>query len=305
MSPPSVSIIIPCYRQGHWLPTAIESALAQTYSSVEVVVVNDGSDDNTDEVARGYGDRIQYVSQMNRGLAGARNAGIKAARGDWFLFLDSDDALHPEAVEHLMAAGEGRVDRLVLMGWQCFSDSPTTPTAPPQLPPASGLAQAMLADNPGPPHSYLTSRQIVMGLNGFEETMHGCADWDFWLRHLFAGADLAATPHVGALYRVSATSMSQNHLLMDEDRARLFDRALTSIDRDVRQLSRHGITASLRHEYRQRAAREHAHVAHLYRLRGLKSKAAHHWWKAVRYGEWRRGMLGLGKLLLAPKDSAS
>ncbi len=72
---PLVSVVIPCYKQAQYLPEAIDSALAQTYPAVEVIVVNDGSPDDTEEVARGYGDRIVYIHKPNGGLsAGATPA---------------------------------------------------------------------------------------------------------------------------------------------------------------------------------------------------------------------------------------
>ena len=90
---PLVSIIIPCYKHAQFLPEAIDSALAQTYPNVEVIVVNDGSPDNTGEVCRRYGDRIRYIEQQNKGLAETRNVGIRVAKGEYILPLDADDKL--------------------------------------------------------------------------------------------------------------------------------------------------------------------------------------------------------------------
>ena len=104
MPTPLVSIIIPCYKQAQWLPEAIDSALAQTYPNVEVVVVNDGSPDNTAEVCRRYAGRIVYVEQENKGLAEARNAAIRAAKGEFILPLDADDKLDSQALEMLVPA---------------------------------------------------------------------------------------------------------------------------------------------------------------------------------------------------------
>lgn len=84
----SVSVVIPCYGQAHWLPDAIESALAQTVPC-EVIVVNDGSPDNTSSVAQNYA--VTLVEKENGGLSSARNAGIKKATGKWILTLDADD----------------------------------------------------------------------------------------------------------------------------------------------------------------------------------------------------------------------
>jgi glycosyltransferase involved in cell wall biosynthesis len=90
-----VSVVIPCYKQGRYLAEAIRSCLDQDYPEKEIIVVNDGSPDNTREVARSFGNRIVYIEQENRGLSAARNAGIGAAGGNYVALLDSDDVLLP------------------------------------------------------------------------------------------------------------------------------------------------------------------------------------------------------------------
>ncbi len=96
--PALVSVVIPCYNQAHFLGEAIESVLAQSYPHLEIVVVDDGSPDNTEEVAARY-PGVRYVRQENQGLAAARNTGLRHSRGDYLVFLDADDRLLPEAVE--------------------------------------------------------------------------------------------------------------------------------------------------------------------------------------------------------------
>ena len=93
MSLPLVSIVIPCYKHAQFLPEAIDSALAQTYPNVEIIVVNDGSPDNTAEVCQRYNGRIVYIQQQNKGLAETRNVGIRAAKGEYILPLDADDKI--------------------------------------------------------------------------------------------------------------------------------------------------------------------------------------------------------------------
>src|SRR5918997_500688 len=93
-----VSVVIPCYNQAHFLGEAIESVLSQTYPHFEVVVVDDGSTDNTQEVAARY-PGVRYIRQENQGLAGARNAGIRRSNGSFLVFLDADDRLLPRALE--------------------------------------------------------------------------------------------------------------------------------------------------------------------------------------------------------------
>lgn len=96
--PPLVSIVIPTFNYGQFLGEAIESALNQTYSPVEIIVMDDGSTDNTPEVAASFGTRIRYIRGPNRGVYATRQAALEHVRGEYFLNLDADNRLHPECV---------------------------------------------------------------------------------------------------------------------------------------------------------------------------------------------------------------
>jgi hypothetical protein len=98
-STPLVTVVIPTYNYAHFLIETLESALAQTYSNFEVIVVDDGSTDDTRKRLDPYRDRIRYIYQENQGLSAARNTGIRAARGDLIALLDSDDLWHPRKLE--------------------------------------------------------------------------------------------------------------------------------------------------------------------------------------------------------------
>lgn len=89
--PPLVSAIIPAYNCAPYLPRAINSVLAQSYPNIECIVVNDGSTDNSGEVARSFGDRVKVIDQINGGASAARNTGIRHAHGELIAFLDADD----------------------------------------------------------------------------------------------------------------------------------------------------------------------------------------------------------------------
>lgn len=93
---PNVSVIIPTYNRANYITKAVESVLSQRYNDYEIIVVDDGSTDNTKEVLKAYRKGIQYIYQKNAGVSLARNAGILAARGKWTAFLDSDDEWVPE-----------------------------------------------------------------------------------------------------------------------------------------------------------------------------------------------------------------
>jgi glycosyltransferase involved in cell wall biosynthesis len=102
---PKVSVVIPTYNRAEKVGKTIESALAQTFTELEVIVVDDGSSDNTGPVlAEAFGNRIRYFAQANQGASMARNKGIKEARGEWIAFLDSDDLWEPDKIEWQLKA---------------------------------------------------------------------------------------------------------------------------------------------------------------------------------------------------------
>lgn len=99
MAAPKVSVIIPTYNRANLISQAIESVLQQTFSDFEIIVVDDGSTDDTEAAVKAYGDRVRYVWTPNGGTGHARNVGMQHARGMYFTFLDSDDLLYPYALE--------------------------------------------------------------------------------------------------------------------------------------------------------------------------------------------------------------
>ncbi len=111
-----VSIIIPTYNRAYILPNAIHSVLAQTYINWELVIVDDGSTDNTKNIVNGFqNEKILYVSQINAGPSAARNRAFQVARGNWIAYLDSDNELYPEYLERMMASVDQHPDVLFLL----------------------------------------------------------------------------------------------------------------------------------------------------------------------------------------------
>ena len=107
--PPLVSIIIPVYNTGKYLPECLDSVCSQTLRDIEIICVNDGSTDNSPEILQKFASkdkRIQIIDQTNSGELAARNSGIHAAAGKWFGFVDSDDKAAPDMFERLLANGE-------------------------------------------------------------------------------------------------------------------------------------------------------------------------------------------------------
>ncbi len=91
MKGPLVSVIVPCYNAARFLPEALATIRAQRYEPLEILVVDDGSTDNTPDVVSGFGSEVRYLRKPNGGPASARNLGLREARGEWIAFLDADD----------------------------------------------------------------------------------------------------------------------------------------------------------------------------------------------------------------------
>ena len=271
MTRPRASIVIPCFRQGRFLADAVGSALGQTEASVEVIVVNDGSDDDTETVARRFGDRIRYCRQANGGLSAARNRGLAMATGPYVLFLDADDVLDPRAVGWLVTAAAGREDVLCVMGYAYFDGTrPVAADRPDGLPPRDGALEArLLTWNFGPPHSYLCSRVMLAANGGFDETLdsRGCEDWDAWIRLVVAGATVVPVHEIGAHYRQHPDSMSRNAVAMARGRAEVLRRTLRRLRRG--DLGRGGLApTTLRAEVRRGLGDAYMDAAYWLRERG-------------------------------------
>ncbi len=207
-----VSVIIPSYNHAQYIREAIESVLAQTYKDIEIIVVDDGSSDNTKEILSPYikDGKIRYIYQENRGLAAARNTGVKAAQGRYIKFLDSDDFLYSEQIEQQVGQIKTS-DNFFSISDHCLL-RPNGEIVKHKYYPADAERQLayFLGDNPAPVHAYLVTKVLIDRAGGFDETLKACEDWDLWIRILQEGAIIKHLPYMGCCYRVSSTSMSAN-----------------------------------------------------------------------------------------------
>lgn len=113
MTDPTVSVVIPTYNRAYCLGDAIESVLAQSFQDYELIVVDDGSTDGTDKVVKIYGEIVRLIRQANDGVSSARNAGIRAAKGSWIAFLDSDDIWEPDKLKIQMGDLKAKPEAVV------------------------------------------------------------------------------------------------------------------------------------------------------------------------------------------------
>lgn len=178
MSASLVSIVVLCHNYGRFLPEAIESALAQDYADLELIVIDDGSTDDSLEVASRYRDRATVLTQPNQGLARTCNRGAGEASGEHFLFLSADDRLEPTYVSELMAALERRPEAsFAYCAARLFgAESGVAPARPFS---AFSLVRGRNYVN----GSALTRRAAYLDAGGYPEDLGEGAfdDWDFWL----------------------------------------------------------------------------------------------------------------------------
>jgi glycosyltransferase involved in cell wall biosynthesis len=212
-SVPTVSIVIPCYLQARFLSDAIESALAQDYPAVEVIVVDDGSPDDAVGVATRY--PVRYLRQENRGLSGARNAGLRDATGDLILFLDADDRLLPDAVRRGADALAARPEWAFVFGRYRMISADGVPEEPVERPGVSedGYAWLLRYNWIGMHGTVLYRRGVLEAVGGFDESLRAAEDYQAYLR-LARQHPFGSHPWVVAEYRRHGENMSRDPVRM-------------------------------------------------------------------------------------------
>lgn len=219
MKEPLVSVIIPNFNYARYLPVAIDSVLAQTYPKFEIIVIDDGSSDDSEAVLQSYGDRVRWVSQQNQGVSAARNLGVQETRGELLAFLDADDCWFPAKLEKqlqrfldddvgLVHCGVEEIDsegnhlRFSLEGQEGWV--------------ATELLLFKRAVILGGGSGQMVWRSEFEAVGGFDTSLSTSADWDFFYR-------LATRKRVGFIptplvkYRVHGTNMHTNIRAMEHD----------------------------------------------------------------------------------------
>lgn len=211
---PAVSVVVPCFNHGRYLRQAIDSALAQTSVRVEVIVVNDGSTDDTADILDEYPD-VVAVHQANSGLAAARNAGMAIATGEYLCLVDADDRLGPTFAAELIAVCRAKESEFAFCDFLRMDESGAvtgTHAFGFGWPVAQNITQYLMYGGLFPPVCVLGRRDQFTSL---PMGMDGHADYALWLDVSLSGKRFAHLSKPLVFYRESPTSMSADRLHMD------------------------------------------------------------------------------------------
>jgi len=174
---PLVSVIIPTYNYGQYIPEAIESILAQTYQNIEIIVVDDGSTDNTCEIVKKY-PYIKYIRQEHKGLASALNTGVKHSKGKFFLALGADDKLHPTYIQRCLE--EISKDDKIAFVWTATQEFGKSNRI--RVPRILHHRFSVLRGTGGQLGASLIRRKAYEDVGGYDESLEALEDWDFAIR---------------------------------------------------------------------------------------------------------------------------
>lgn len=234
-SPTSVSAVIPAFNAGRWIGGAIESVLRQTRPPEEVVVVDDGSTDDTHAVVASFGSAVRYVRQSNAGVSAARNLGVAKSSGDMIAFLDADDEWLPRKLEVQVARLGSEPDALAaFMSMVRVDVASGRKTTLSYVLPNDLVAQLVLHSCVvGAPSSVLIRRTALDAVGGFDPDLSQCADLDMWIRLAAAGPVIVVEePHV--LYRWHEGNMSRSASLLEADTLRVLGKFFGNPKNDLR-----------------------------------------------------------------------
>jgi glycosyltransferase involved in cell wall biosynthesis len=242
---PRVSIVIPCYNQARYLGEAIESACRQLHSNVEVIVVDDGSTDDTAGVAAAHRS-IKYLYQPNSGTAAARNRGLRESRGDFLIFLDADDRLLPDAVNRGVDYLARHPDAAFVTGHvQLIRSDGASDIVPTQDHDPAGYLALLRWNYIWTPGAAIYRRRSVDTIGGFDPWAGGSADYDLNIR--IARQFVVACHHQVVLeYRQHGANMTRDpaHMLRSAVAVRRREKKYASQSSDTRQAWSQGLKAA-------------------------------------------------------------
>lgn len=214
----TVSIIIPTFNSADHLPDAIQSCLTQTHQDIEIIVVDDGSTDNTEEIVQRF--PVTYLFQRNAGPAAARNRGWLAAKGEYLQFLDADDILLPTKIERCLQVFTPDTDLVYTNYEYCSSNLKESLPTPRTITPEGNVLSTLLnsARSLFPCHAALLRRSAAERTRKFREQLNVAEDWYFWIEVAANGAAFRYLDEILVRYRITPRSLSKDPLKMAQAR---------------------------------------------------------------------------------------
>jgi glycosyltransferase involved in cell wall biosynthesis len=244
LKPMQISVIIPAFNRAYCLGKAIDSVLAQTTPVHEIIVVDDGSTDGTQELVARYKGQVDYVWQENRGLSAARNVGIAKSTGSWLAFLDSDDWWHPEKLTLQVQALENNPDAALVYVdyWQYYADGRVDKA---ELPEPAALWPRLRYNNPlAAGSTMLVRKAALMEVGTFDESLRAAEDWDILVR-LRVRMPFAHVAQALVYITISDTSLSSDPEVMLSNCEKVLKKTLVrDLDGWRRTLWEHRIRAA-------------------------------------------------------------
>ncbi len=240
---------MPSFNAGARIGAAISSALTQSHPDVELVVVDDGSTDDTYRIASGFGDRITLLQQPNAGPNAARNTGLRAATGEVIALCDSDDVLLPNYLAKALAVLDGAPSRtwvtcaamaLTDEGLKDYGVSPFGEI------PVGDQREAILQMNFVSIFSVFP-RQMVDEIGLFSEDLHRCEDWEYWARAILSGWRVAFQTDEAAMYRKQGYTQSADPTAMLDAEDELFTQLATRFADTLTERDRELLAARASH----------------------------------------------------------
>src|SRR5215472_1292913 len=225
---PFFSVVIPAYNASSYIAFTLKSVLGQHFSNYEIIVVNDGSPDTPalERALQPFGDKVRYFNQENRGPSSARNRGIRAARGKYVAFLDSDDVWLPHHLLKLAEALEADPSLGLIYANAVHIEGPrpvsiafeTTPQALPVN--FENLLREACTINTS---STVASRRVLLEAGGFDENFMRCEDYDLWLRMARNGVKMTFTREIQMCHRLG-NGLAGNRDLMRQARIEVYQK---------------------------------------------------------------------------------
>ena len=238
---PLISVIVPAYNAQSTIGETVESILNQTFTDFELIVVNDGSTDNTLDIVSSFNDpRLEVFSYPNAGVSASRNRGTSHAIGTYVSFIDADDLWTPDKLEAQIDALENEPQAAVAYSWTNLIDQSGRFLVRGKYATYSGnvYAELLVGNFLESASNILLRRQAFIDVGGFDETLSGAADRDFFTR-LAARYSFVAVPRVGVLYRIgNSNSMSSNLLNQERDCLKVINKAFENASESLQPLKK-------------------------------------------------------------------